>query len=307
MKKFLKNLLVFFSILIIVIVTCTIAVKYNSNFKIDRTKSIVVLGHSHSECAFNDQIIKNLKNLSRSGESYFYNFYKLREVLAQNPHIETVFIEYSNLDFIEAESSWIWGEEKMSEYFPQYSLFMDSNAHGLLYHNNPEVYKNSILPVFKNAFHTVSEGMDYRDKIGGYRLLNQTMKSTDTSTQESKELLSIHELEIAEENLFYLRKIIALSRSHRVGIYLVRSPLHPTYAGYRLEKFFKETRKEHFSDVKFLDFSRFPLTNVDFADPEHLNHTGAEKFSKVIQELLNDQLLEAASPQKIIDLRLNKI
>ena len=100
MISFLKKIIRLASIVILLIVGLLFIennyIERNANFKLEDKVKYVVFGHSHSECAFNDSLISSFKNLSEPGEAYFYTYQKLRNVILQNPEIETVFVEFTN-------------------------------------------------------------------------------------------------------------------------------------------------------------------------------------------------------------------
>src|SRR5690554_8088243 len=100
MSVFFKRIF-YFAVLIlglIVLINASLSFierKY-SDFKLDEHPKYIVVGHSHPECAFNDSLIPELKNISHSGESYFYSYFKTKQVVQQNTSIEVVFIEFTN-------------------------------------------------------------------------------------------------------------------------------------------------------------------------------------------------------------------
>ena len=65
-------------------------------FSIPTAKSSVILGHSQSECGFNDSLIEGFYNLSQSGEGYPYSYFKAKKILENNNHIDHIFIVYTN-------------------------------------------------------------------------------------------------------------------------------------------------------------------------------------------------------------------
>ena len=52
-----------------------------SQFDLKKQPKSIVVGHSHPECAFNDSLIQEFKNFSSSGESYFYTYPKLKNII----------------------------------------------------------------------------------------------------------------------------------------------------------------------------------------------------------------------------------
>ncbi|MFV8225107.1 hypothetical protein [Christiangramia aquimixticola] len=306
MKKLLYNFFVFISILFLVIITCVLLTRYKSDFQLDQSYSSIVVGHSHSECSFNDELIAGFSNKSNSGQSYFYNYFKLKEILKDNPQLKTVFIEYSNLDIVEQRENWVWGEEKIVEYFPVYAFYMDSDSHEILYRNNPKDYKGSLTAILKRSLVTVANGMDLTDKTGGYQKLQKNLPQ-NFDPDEIFKPVDIPSIPVAEVNLEYLNKMILLCRRYGVEVVLVRSPLHKSYQGFKAEELYKKVRQERFGNVKYLDFSKFPIADEGFADPEHLNAQGAEKFSIWFDQLLQDGLLAQVNPQDLINEEMAKI
>ena len=100
MIQFFKNIVYLIGIVIVLIVGLLIIennyIEKKSSFKISDNIKYVVFGHSHSECTFNDALISNFKNLSEPGEAYFYTYQKLKNVIHDNPAIESVFVEFTN-------------------------------------------------------------------------------------------------------------------------------------------------------------------------------------------------------------------
>jgi hypothetical protein len=67
-----------------------------AQFTLETPVENVIFGHSHPECAYNDSLIGNFKNLAQSRQSYFYSFSKIKNVHKQNPQIKNIFIEFTN-------------------------------------------------------------------------------------------------------------------------------------------------------------------------------------------------------------------
>jgi hypothetical protein len=74
--------------------------------------------------------------------------------------------------------------------------------------------------------------------------------------------------------------------------------------GYNYEERYQQIVLNKFSDVEFLDFSKYPLTNSEFGDLDHLNHKGAKKFSYWFNTMLSDGLLEKSNKQQFIESKM---
>ena len=81
--------------------------------------------------------------------------------------------------------------------------------------------------------------------------------------------------------------------------------MHKKYVGYLNEKKYQSLRELKYSDIEYLDFSKFPLNNNEFGDLEHLNYKGAKKFSIWFNIMLAKGLLNKNDKQRIINTELN--
>ncbi len=129
MKKFIYTNFIFFSVFTCLVFFLfqglAILIEKNADFNIKNDTKTIIIGHSHSECAYNDSLIENFENFSLSGESYYYTFPKVKKIIEHNPQIETVFIEFTNNQISKNVEKWIWDKKYISYYYPIYSPFID--------------------------------------------------------------------------------------------------------------------------------------------------------------------------------------
>lgn len=306
MRKFTFKLSIFSTILFLILFGFFSLNRNFANFKIKDNKPILIVGHSHSECAFNDSLINNVANLSQSGESYFYTYFKTKKLIKQNSHINTVFIEFSNNQIALFMNDWIWGDKYMSYRFPKYGVFMDLNSYNLLLNNNPKCFQNSSKNLIKNSILSTLRGFRPQDNIGGYHYLVRNKTDSLLANIPIDSVSEYRSQEISEKNIEYLRKTVDFLKSENKKVFLIRSPLHIKYEGFMNEQKFQEILQSKFSDIEFLDFSHFPLLNSEFGDLEHLNHKGATKFSIWFNNLLNNGLFKKENKQNFIDKEMIK-
>lgn len=81
--------------------------------------------------------------------------------------------------------------------------------------------------------------------------------------------------------------------------------MHEKCISLQNEQTFQEVRLSKYQNIEFLDFSKYYLTNEEFADLSHLNKKGAERFSVWFAGILKEGLLEKNDKQKIIDNEIN--
>lgn len=301
MRKFTTKLLVFASIIFLALVGVCLLNRQFANFILKENKELLIVGHSHSECAYNDSLINGAINFSHSGESYFYTYFKTKKLIEQNPTIKTVFIEFANNQINQAMNDWIWDEKYMSYRFPKYGVFMDVESYKLLANKNPTCLLSSTRNLIKNSIKSTFRGFKNQEDIGGYIYLVRDKTDSLLANLPVHAVTKNGTQEISERNLEYLRKTVDFLISKNIKIFLVRSPMHAKYEGYNNEQKFQEILHSRFSDIEFLDFSKFHAADSEFGDLEHLNHKGAAKFSFWLDNLLKNGLLEKVKKQNFID------
>lgn len=311
MRQFIKLtisfLIVIFTLIFILNESSEYIINQKSNFKLNINAKYLVLGHSHPECAFNDSLIDYFKNISQSGESYYYTYFKAKKIIEKNPSIETVFIEFTNNQINESMNNWIWKEKYMNYRYPQYSPFMNFTDKMVLAKNNLSGYLNSTSLSFKSNFSRVlKQNFSYSESIGGYLYLERD--KTDSLLNKLKiNTIDEKNIPISEINLNYLSKLVRFCEEQGKNIFLIRCPQHEKYSGYSNESTYQQIRNNRYSSIEYLDFSKFPLKNSEFGDLEHLNHKGAEIFSIWFAQLLNTEFLEEKNKQVYIDEELKAL
>ncbi len=295
MKKFIKKTTFFLlssiiGVLVFVILVHAI-VRYNSDFSLNKEYKYLILGHSHPRFAFNDNLISDFKNLANSGESYFYNYYKLREVLLDNKP-KAIFIEYSNNNIKKIMDEWIWGDVHMSARFDIHSPFMDIDDLLYLYKKNSSDFVKVVSKSVRNNLSKIlSLNFSISKKYGGYEDLNKqnivdliNNNACNINTQQDTiEAVSI-------ENIKYLRKLVQFSQLQGIKVYFIRSPQHNLLDRQNEDMLFK-IKDQYFHDIEYLDFDQFPLKDDEYADFDHLNYKGAKIFSLWFNDLIRQGLL----------------
>ncbi|MFK7783396.1 hypothetical protein [Psychroserpens sp.] len=306
LKKIAKVLFTFFLGLIAFVFIVHFTMKQTAEFSISENYNYLILGHSHPECAFNDSLIPNFKNLSNSGESYFYTYHKVKELIPKN-NIDAIFIEYSNSLIRKNMDEWIWGYEKMNAYFPWHSPFMKNDDIWYLYKNNPDDFTKVVSTSTRNNFTRIIS-LDFittDKKYGGFNKLEESkipelLKEINTNpTKAQEEGISI-------ANLTYLDKIIEYCRTNNVKVYLVRSPQHKYFPRENEDELFK-IKNEQFGDIDFLDFDKFPLKDNQFGDLGHLNYKGANVFSSWFNSLIENGLLSIDDKKTLIEKEIENL
>jgi hypothetical protein len=306
LRKTISTLIIFIIGLLTFIFIVHIIVKYNSNFKIKADIKYIILGHSHSECAFNDDLITNFKNLSKSGEAYFYTYHKVKEVLSENK-IDAVFIEFSNNQISKLLDEWIWEFETMNKHFPWHSPFMKKSDILFLYNkNNKDFLKTISTSTRHNLTRILSFDYSISDKYGSYKRLERNKVSELINKRKTNDDTLNENQNISTFNIKYLEKIINFCNKKKTKVYLIRSPQHGYYSRLN-ERTFLEIKNNTFKNVEFLDFDNFPLKDEEFGDFGHLNYKGARVFSLWFNELIKKNLLSKPNKGEYIQKEIEKV
>jgi hypothetical protein len=305
MKGFIKKIIVFLSLAILAIMTIVISSNYivesQSSFKIDDDITKLVIGHSHSECSVNDSILKNSINLSSSGESYFYNYQKLKKVIGDNNQINTIFIEFTNNQVDSMMDDWIWNFEKMSHYLHLYTPYMDSEDFELLLKNNPtDLLASYSIATRKHFYRILSGDYDLIDEVGGYNEEKGSKVDKLIADNEYNSRISKNH-SLSKANLSYLRKMVDLCKKNNIKIFFIRSPQHPLYPDLSNESIYQNVLKTQFKDIELFDFNAMNLPNSHYLDLDHLNYKGAKQFTTLLSNLIESNLLNSSNKKSLID------
>ena len=293
MKSFLHSLLLFLLVGAILFSgffkLTDFLINRAENFKLNPEISNVIIGHSHSECSMNDSLIQHTLNLSQSGEAYFYSFVKIRKLLETNPGIKHVYVEFTNNCIITEMNDWLYADKYMVYRYPKYSAMMTlEDKFQLAKHNPRSFFKAQPMSVKTKLKYLFSGSQEFVKTVnwGGYISLDRVFTVADSIRMVELATPKLTN-EISEDNLIYLRKIVDLCQDCHVEISFIRSPQHQAYPLLQNEPLHSSILKSRFSDVPYLDYNRFPVPTNGFADLEHLNREGSNKFSLAMDTVMN--------------------
>jgi|JFJP01.1.fsa_nt_gi hypothetical protein len=300
MRKFLVSLIWFFLPVFISLIVLSFGLKKmvisSVDFTLDSKINTLVLGHSQTEHAFKDSIISGLKNLCFGGESYFYNYQKLKIVLEknkENKNIKNIIVSFSNNQIESVMNKWTYGEETVLNFYPKYSFAIDAEDSKLIAVNNFKSFlKAEQLAMISNAKLIIKRNSIFDNRnFGGYFYINKSQVDSLLRTNYLDHFVKTNPKGISTINLAYLDKIVELCKKYNKNLYLIRTPIHNSFFEKLDEKKFQDIRTKYYSKIPFLDYHDFSMENKDFKDFNHLNETGAKKFSNYFNKLLSSGLL----------------
>lgn len=311
MKKFITRLLLFSFILIgslISVYFLTGKIVLNkTNYAVSKNIDKLIIGHSHSECAYNDSLINNFINASSSGTSYFYNYYALKPIIIHNKQLKTVFIEFTNNQIDKSTDEMTFGDKYLPFKMQVYESYIDKSGLEILLKENTSGLLNGYLKSITQKIKIIAtSNYSYFYNRGGYVYLVRDKINEAIKKQNKLENTKVEKNSISEINIQYLEKCISFCEANNIKVYLIRSPMHKKYLAFNNEELFQKILTTKFKNIEFLDFKNYPLLDSEFSDLDHLNYRGAKKFSIWFNSLLEKGLLNHKN-QEFINLEMEKL
>lgn len=253
-------------------------------------KTVLVLGDSNPQCAVDDKVYTEAINLSNSSDSYFYSYLKLKKVTETEPHIETVLLGFSPHNII--GNNLMFTDRHLFSRLAKYYPLMDWEELEVLVVGNPRSSLNASRKVVKefasNVVNTILGRPVYR--LGFFQKLNRNLLEEAIEKLENNQEVPFfvmpETVALVPTEVRYLQKIVELCRERELELVLLSTPKREELLQtprYGLNEFYAYY-DENLSDTPFLDFSRAPLADQDYADLVHLNASGSTRFSAMLHE-----------------------
>lgn len=302
MKQFLCKTILLSSTVVILLLIGEYAVrqvpnpyKYKHQWMLENAENVqtLILGSSHTYFGINpEKFSKKTFSLANTSQNYEYDYYLLNQYIEQCTKLESIIIPVSYFSlfssrFEDREEWW---------YAINYKIYMDCNIHSDFSRYNfelahPSVYRGKMISIFSPS--TTLGFTDY-----GMGTTYSIDKKLNT-WEDSEAAISRHtakNLSLMDKNLDWLHKIIEVCKEKEITLTLITTPTWHTYYNninkIQLSKTFEiidSIQKEH-PFVKYYNFlsdNRFVAD--DFYDCDHLSNIGADKFSKILNELLSSE------------------
>lgn len=247
------------------------------SWRLPYEKHIVFLGASHITNSINDSLMESAINLGKSSERYMYSYIKLTRLIKENPQIDTVFLELAPTDLWEDADYKYHDINEQSAFvitfWPYFSLDMWKS-----FYSEP-------FQVLNFIFHSLStQDLTYngwKKNLGGYNYVTSVI---DTSL--IKPQLEKHNGAGNIINYTYLNKIISLCSDSGIKLFFLETPTyHPEY--YYNQSYYYNAYHELFSNIEFLDYSKWPVDFTERSDAHHLNSKGANHFTRELMSRFN--------------------
>jgi hypothetical protein len=214
-------------------------------------------------------------------------------------------LEVSNNQLQASIDNWITDEKYLSFRYNKYLPFFSWNEYELIAKNNSSAFFNELAMAIKlNAKKWLKKDYDFYNSIGKYHHLE--VAKVDYFLNNPQMLSPLPNWDkISHFQLIYLHKMVEICKKRGKKLFFIRSPMHEKCPHWKSEKMFKDILAREFSEIEFLDFSLWGIKNEELADLEHLNSTGALRYSVWIDSLLKKGLMESNNKSAFIQANLS--
>ena len=293
MNQFIKRIIKFITILIFfgLLALLSLNLLVNTNYKIKSDKSTIFIGDSHIENAINDSIIPHSKNMGSNSEFFYFSYYKLKQLLKDNPTIKQVYLCFS----FHSLSSYYDDAVISGEYSPfiasrYYFSFPIKEQIRLIYWN-----KNNLPFFIKTVIKTgIKQSLEneFRPFIGSFSNNFNETNAID-SIMDNRLLHIYYENDrlksFSEINIHYFNEIIKLCKKEGVDFTVVNTPINE-YLLKKIPNKYKNKLNElvKTNQLNYIDLSNLELSdNCFFSDGDHVSSLGAEKTSLKLKEIID--------------------
>jgi hypothetical protein len=295
MNLFLKKIALFISIAFLLVTALVLSVflftDRDSDYAIDSGITDLYIGDSRIELAINDSLLPNSLNLGANSESYYYSYYKLEKILRNNNSIRRVFLgigHHSFSSFYDRSVTGKFAEATAPRYFnllpSQEKLRIINAEEG----NKFKLLRNYITEGLAKIFHAKKNRYvgEFTNKLTtSIAKANIIDKRAQFHYYTNKNLNGY-----SDQNIAYLKKIIALCAAKNMELIVLSTPQHAHYKN-QIPPNFRAKFCEVIQEVQpaFIDLSSLPLEDDCFApDGDHVSKKGANITTIALKKILEE-------------------
>ncbi len=287
MKKFIKNSIKIFGITVVTVVSLVLITHFVArhffDFTIDQNKNMLVVGSSHLEYAFDDDIVPQAFNVSQSGSGYFYSYLKVREIANRNKQIDTVILGYSYEDFSEYRVNWFSADDKIKFKMRDHFFLFTFNDYIDLLKSNPKSVITHTPQVIVHSLKIMLKGYPY---LGCYIKSDRDKLKESLNKYDPNYYINKRNKAPKYQDK-YLLKIYDYCQDNNIKLILLNAPIHP-----KMDKDLQANKKlycdfasEFMPNATLINYSNYFDDDSYFGDISHLNSKGAQIFSSHLKEV----------------------
>lgn len=278
MNKFIKGVVYFglictviYSLQVVIIMT----ISKDKGLKINQDKHILLVGNSQPECAVNDSICTTIFNLSASSETSPISFVKIRQILQDNPNIDTIMVGFNPLYVNNNADYWFYSRQHYAEIAPFWS------------YDDFKCFPFNLQNFGLRSFRALLLNLNGLKSLGGYNYLVRDKLQADIQRRESQSV-SEEQPQGNKMSLLYINKIIALCKKNDIKLIFINTPTYQASKYFDTQDFYR-LYNDNFATIEFWDYIDMQLPDSCFGDINHLNHRGAKIFSETLKLRINEQ------------------
>lgn len=297
MKYFLKKLFLYVLLLISFIglffIINEILITKNELLTIESQKNKLIIGASRTANAINDKYLEGSLNLSGAGDPLFYSFIKIRTFKKNNPNIDTIILSLDNRTLNSKNVNRFYRPVSLESKLPNYFNLLSTDDFKQVFNINMySTFKATLfipkytLKLIRNIILKPNNNKNLN--IGGYievkHVVNQDVIDNFKLNDNFKKY-NLSEIEIET-----LKRIVDFCKLNNIELIFINPPMHPVmYNSMEYQEgkvIFDNFLIANYPNHTYLDFSNHFLPESCYADLIHLNKSGAEIFTKKLNQLL---------------------
>ncbi len=310
MKKFIFKLIKFLPFPILLTLVVGVIIHSYTQYCFEKGKKLpeniktIFIGDSQFETGINPTFYNNSFSCSKSALQYKYVLAKLKYYTEQND-IDTAFVTlaYHSIFRVVDDKVKVVPQESLEQEL-SYNMPFIMNDEDLyksfetvdntfIFFKYKWLYKLGILtkPLFIELINTLqTHELSLKCIKGGFVSYSENhVTEGDFMKRFNGRKHLWGKLELIEQNVNWLQKIMAYCHNKGIVLYFINTPLHKDLYEYNTilhtpTDSVVNKMVSKYDNVKYLNFSNIEFPEKGFKDHNHLNNWGAEIFTKLLRD-----------------------
>lgn len=248
----------------------------------------LILGDSHARNSFDLSVLKGWENKGSESEPYSITYLKLKFEIKRNK-VDSIILTYGYHNISQIYDDNLLDHRAVKQFEKNSELLFLSRKEL----KNIPLDKERLYKILMKEFLLKPIGLN-DGKVN--ELSTRMIKNTDDVYKPIKRHYKIESniAAISSVNKAYLEEIIKLALAHDIKVILLNTPLHKDYLNRIPKKYICEYKSytAHLTTHKniiFMDYSSLNLKPNHYRDFDHLNKNGAELFTRILIDNLNQE------------------
>lgn len=285
MIKFIKRSFLFFIFLVLIFIgiTCTVFNSRKNIIKLPNDINTVFIGHSTLEVGLNDSLYPRSFNFAHSGEALRLMYAKLKLIHKYNPQIDTVFVVFDDINIWNTKLETAHNNLNHVDQFTIEDRITDFNNNMFLESFSHLFDLKKIGPNFLSYL----KPQDIRNlRLGRFVYLDRYKLHANIEIFKNSKNTEDNETDIPDLNLYYFNQVISYCQKNHLTLFFLSPPKYPLI-WYKNK--FRKIHSEYFNEIPLVDCMEWVYPDSCYGDMVHLNHKGAELFTKDLNNLIRNK------------------